>query len=77
MPIIILMSIDYTYVHSYMHKLSNFNVLPLFIGNDDRNMKLAFAFSLKFGKTLSRELQVLMMYPYYSAFAFTVRSLFL
>ena len=32
-----------------------------YLGNDDRNMELAFAFSLKFGKTLSRELQVLMI----------------
>ena len=32
-----------------------------YLGIDDRNMKLAFAFSLKFGKMLSRELQVLMI----------------
>ena len=30
-------------------------------GNDDRNMQLAYAIALKFGKALSRELQVLMV----------------
>ena len=56
MPIIILMSIDYTYVAICINYQTS--MFYHYLGNDDRNMKLAFALSLKFGKTLSRELQV-------------------